>query len=423
VGATESERGLAKKALRTLFLAGMFGDLPDEGQVHPGMQARVKRQLPEMEQAVYEMADYLENISDEDAEQLQGFLKGVDNPAMELAEWLDVEEGSLGVSRKRRLQTRAMVTHVVSRLKNQPPEVLFDEYIGKVERVDARTGTVEEQKRRMIARMGEDAFWQRQQRLAMYVAAWDEGGVTAEDFPMDDLPPIELPEPPEEPPEEPAVAADAGVEPEPSVEDAGVGPEPAPVAQPQPAPQPQPPLRPSDPSALSCAGLDEERTAVRAARLRNEIADTEYKDRLAELRVHRVRKQCDGVKEVESPLNTSELTSDKCSKVIKRAKRDLNSLRSQQRSRSITRGEVRERSQVIRSRSDLRYCQKQKKRRAGLVSLGIGGAAGVAAVVMIAVGAGFESGLGIAGMFVATPAVVLLILGLVMLGGAARMRV
>ena len=98
-------------------------------------------------------------------------------------------------------------------------------------------------------------------------------------------------------------------------------------------------------------------------------------------------------------------------------------LRSQQRSKAISRREAHERSKVIRSRRDLRFCQKQKKRRAGLACLGIGAGLGVAAGLMIGFGAGFDTGVGIAGMFVATPAAVLLIVGLVMLAGASRMRV
>jgi hypothetical protein len=287
--------------------------------------------------------------------------------------------------------------------------MLFDEYIGKVDRIEARTGSDEELARELMARMGEDAFWRRQQRLAMAVAAWDEGGVSAEDFPMDDLPPVELPDAPEEwpeePVEEPPEEADAGVEPEPVV-----------------APTPQPPPRPKDLSMLSCAGLDEERSAIRAARLNREITDTEYQDRLAELRVHRAHKQCDGVKQVEQPFDPAELTSDKCRKIIRKAKRDHSSVRNQARKRTISRQQAQARVKQILDRRDLRYCQKQRKRRAGLVCLGIGGAFAVGAIVLIAVGGGL-SDLGIAGMFMATPAAVLLIVGLVMLAGSSRIKV
>jgi hypothetical protein len=126
---------------------------------------------------------------------------------MEIAQWFDEVEKTLGVSPKRRRQTRELITHVVSRLKSQPPRMLFDEYIGKVQKVAAQAGSAEEIERHTIARMGKEAFFERQERLALYSAAWAEAGVTGEDVPMDDLFDEDIPAPLEE---DGGVGVDAG---------------------------------------------------------------------------------------------------------------------------------------------------------------------------------------------------------------------
>jgi len=100
-------------------------------------------------------------------------------PSMAIAEHLDRRIVATGASTKRRLQARAVVTQIMSRLKNQPPKAVFDDYIGKVDKRSAQAGSVAETQRRMAATMGEQAFWARQQRLAMLAARWQEEGATA----------------------------------------------------------------------------------------------------------------------------------------------------------------------------------------------------------------------------------------------------
>jgi hypothetical protein len=86
---------------------------------------------------------------------------------------------------------RSMVTQVVSRLKNQPPRLVFDEYIGKVRKQAALAGTVAEAQRYLAAQIGERAFWERQQRMAMLSARWQDEGA-ADDPALPDAPPVEM---------------------------------------------------------------------------------------------------------------------------------------------------------------------------------------------------------------------------------------
>jgi hypothetical protein len=374
------ENDLGKKALRALYMAGMFGDLPDAGQVHPGMQARVERALPEMDEAVSEMAEYLSSLSDEQVEHAQQFLKGKDNPAMAIAQRFDDVETALGVSHRRRLQTRAFVTQVVSRLKNQPPRSVFDDYIGRVERLAARSGSVEKIERQMIARMGKDAFFERQRRLAMYAAAWEDEGVTADDFEFEDLPPVIIPDPDE---------VDAGV---------------FATAAPQPA---------VDPFLAHCKELESKWQVLVDDHSHKRISTVEYRVRSKRLKAQ--MGGCQITRPDPSPVPAPQqlnLSRDECQRILEDMEREIRRANAEYRKRTITRLEAKQWAKKHRERSDVRHCVKKKKRNVGLGCLGIGAVLSVTALVMIFFAGGEAA---IAGAFIATPGAILLLIGLFML--------
>jgi hypothetical protein len=397
-------------------MAGMFGDLPDAGQVHPGMQARVERALPEMDEAVSEMVEFLSSVSDEDADALQRFLKEKKNPGMEIAQWFDEVESTLGVSPKRRRQTRAFITHAVSRLKNQPPRLLFDEYVGKVERVSARTGTLEEVEREMIAQMGEQAFWERQQRLAMYAAAWAEAGVVAEDVPGDELPPVDIQESGEADGE-----VDSGIDAEISADGgpAGESADAGAMLEPEDAAKPTP-VWDFDLSDKTCAQLNHAVKAVFRRYRDGLYAEEEYRVRYIALNAERVRKKCEVA--VEPAASPVDLQTADCDEVSEWAEQELEDLREAQHRGYVSREEAAQRVKAIRNRPELRRCQKQKARWVGIVCLGIGGLFAAISIALFAANSGSRLGW-IPGAITATPAAVLLIIGLFWLVmAAARYR-
>jgi hypothetical protein len=366
------DNDLGRQTLRALYMTGMFGDLPDAGQVHPGMQERIEQALPEMKETVATIADLLSNLSDEDVENLQRFVKDRDDPGMGFAQWLDDVESVLGVSPERRLQTRALVTKVISRLKNQSPRMLFDEYIGKVERIEARTGSLEEIEREMIARIGEQAFWERQQRLATYAAAWTEQGAVADNLQLERpplttptgptdthaLPPVQLPPTESEPSD-----VDAGVEP------VGAGP----VAGPG-----------SSQVSNLVDSLDSTAPPV-------------------------------PVDPAVSPQQPSiDWWSLDCDEVDARIKQELGILRNKRDAGLISPEDADRQAKAILWNRRRQSCAKQSKRTGAYVCLGIGAAFAVTSIVLFAVLADPFFGW-IPGAIAATPAVVLLIVGLVLL--------
>ena len=78
---------------------------------------------------------------------------------------VDSEAERSGVSEARRAQLRAMFTDVGWRLENQPPVLIVDEYVGKVERVTASNIEDAARQRWLTARYGEEIFWQAQESL------------------------------------------------------------------------------------------------------------------------------------------------------------------------------------------------------------------------------------------------------------------
>jgi hypothetical protein len=360
------ENDLGKKALRALYMAGMFGDLPDAGQVHPGMQARIERSLPEMDEAVDAMVEYLSGLSDGDLQLAQEFLRDKTNPGMEIGQWFDEVESALGVSGRRRAQTRAFVTQIVTRMRNQPPRTVIDDFVGKVEKTRARSGSAEEVERQMIARVGKEAFFARQERLAMYSAAWAQEGVTAEDVPVEELPPVELP-PPEEFPE--PEEADAGVP-----QDAGPIQQKAPPASMKPE-QPSShdeSASPEDWSKTSCQRLKDEMKALVAERHQGNISQVAYKLKYDDLRFQMVGAGCVDSKKPDY------------------GRRGKDELTPRQR--------------------------KKKLLRTGAICLGVGVLLSGLAIVLVVTG---DVGAIIAGAVLATPGAILLLIGLFMLPIAA----
>ena len=168
---------LSRKALKTLFLTAMFSDLPPEGQMHPGMQERIRRATPDIDEAVFGMTERVRSRTPDEWKATQAVLRGPTNPGMLVADKIDRHAAACALPMRRRLQTRAMFAHVDGRLRKQPPGLLVDEIVTKVDKLRERGGSPEEFQQKMSSRIGEQAFQEHQQRLAAYVQQWEARGV------------------------------------------------------------------------------------------------------------------------------------------------------------------------------------------------------------------------------------------------------
>lgn len=156
---------LARKAMLSLYVAGMFGDLAVENQIHAGMQDRLWAVQPTMDEALDDMTDFVHRQTPEQLASVRATLRARPEVLRDVITLVDTEAERSGVSEARRAQLRAMFTDVAWRLENQPPGLIIDEYVGKVERVAASDIEDAARQRWLTARYGEEIFWQAQESL------------------------------------------------------------------------------------------------------------------------------------------------------------------------------------------------------------------------------------------------------------------
>ena len=171
-----AENKLVRDSLKTLFLTGMFADLPDQGRVHPEVQDRLWQNMTTMDQAVFGTADYLKSRTSSQNADLKRMLAQRSNPGMQVAEELDTQARALGMSLSRRMQTRNMFAQASFRLAHQDPATIYHEYTTKIEKMAARHGSSEEMQRRLATRVSEKMFWEKQQYLNALAKQWESSG-------------------------------------------------------------------------------------------------------------------------------------------------------------------------------------------------------------------------------------------------------
>lgn len=229
------EQELIRKSLRSLLLVGSFRDLPEPARAHAGMQDRMLRSLDEMDEAVFGMTELLENLTPAERVELRRRLHKEPDLPMRMAEELDQHAAALNLPAERRVHLRSMAVQIGGRLRNQAPDALIDEHVGKVRKVAARHGLSEEAQRAIAAQAT-------QRTLASMIAQ-----PATPPAPPGAAPPpagsASLGAPPPPPP--PAVGGGAPVAPPAAAPSAsatpGAPPPPPPGAQPQAPPGAQPP--------------------------------------------------------------------------------------------------------------------------------------------------------------------------------------
>lgn len=170
----ELQRGdlLFRKTVRALLLSGSFHDLSEEDRMHPGMQERMWRSMGEMDEAMLGMNDMLAGLTPTEHADLAESLRTDPDLGMRVVEVLDTEAVKAGVPLSRRMQLRTIAVQTCARLK-QSPSLFIGEYSAKVQKIAARDGSMEETQRKLVSRMGEQAFWAYRDRLTEASRRWD----------------------------------------------------------------------------------------------------------------------------------------------------------------------------------------------------------------------------------------------------------
>jgi hypothetical protein len=130
----EPSENLFRRMLHTLMLTQSFRDLSDEGQMHPEVQKRMRDRLEEVDATVFAVSANLEGMDAAQRKAVQEALLEKPDLAMRLAETLDGEAARAGVTGRRRVQLRSMMTQASFRLSKADPGTVIDECVGKVKR-------------------------------------------------------------------------------------------------------------------------------------------------------------------------------------------------------------------------------------------------------------------------------------------------
>jgi len=156
---------LVRTAVHSLYVTGMFGDLPVENQVDPRVQRRLWDAQPVMDEALARMETFIAEVTPERLARAQSTLRDRPEVLHAIVDTIDREGAESGVSEARRGQLRAIFGEVGWRLQKQPPDLVIREYTEKVERVTASDVAAEARQRWLAARVGADAFWDVQESL------------------------------------------------------------------------------------------------------------------------------------------------------------------------------------------------------------------------------------------------------------------
>ncbi len=167
----EHSEDLVRKTLRSLLLTGSFGDLPEHGRVHPGMQSRMWSSLQEMDESVLGMNRLLTSLTPTERADVTRLLRDDPTVAPRVLDALDDEAVKAGVNDKRRGHLREVGKHACFRMR-QSTSLFIDDYDDKVKKVSVRDSSVESFQRRLMAQMGETAFWDFHKRQFALAQAW-----------------------------------------------------------------------------------------------------------------------------------------------------------------------------------------------------------------------------------------------------------
>lgn len=163
---------LVRKAVRSLYLTGRVLDMSDAMKVHPGVQARLRAMQPEMDDAVLGMTERLERMTPEDHRRLRARLKRDELFGERLAKTLEAVAHDDGLSFQRAFGVRSSTLALSQRMSAQSPALVIDPLVRKVRRIEAHPHDDAAQARVLAARIGQEAFWEHQQRVARLHEAW-----------------------------------------------------------------------------------------------------------------------------------------------------------------------------------------------------------------------------------------------------------
>jgi hypothetical protein len=149
---------LGRRVLRFLTVAGMIHDLPREERSARSVTERLERIGPELDETATEITRLVGTCPAWVRRRAHDALRDPD-VVMQLGEALDARARDIGMGPAGRSRLRATCTHVTGRLRRQPPDLLIDETLDKVERLAAGQGIAVEDWRALTTDAPRHVFW------------------------------------------------------------------------------------------------------------------------------------------------------------------------------------------------------------------------------------------------------------------------
>ncbi len=171
---TDDDRMLVQASIKSLYTSAFFRGLPEEAQLHPDVQERMFAQLTTMDDAVYGMTDRMSTLDEDQRSFVKAALHDKKTEPEAISQLFDRGMSELKLPMGRRFQARKIFSKVGWQLQKQPA-VVIDEYVTKVQKATAQVGSQVELQRRIAAQIGQEAYWKRQNQLALMLAE-DPGG-------------------------------------------------------------------------------------------------------------------------------------------------------------------------------------------------------------------------------------------------------
>ncbi len=167
---------LFRGAMGSLLIAGNMRDLPVAGQVHPGVQKRLRHAGPMMDSTLAGFIDGLKSMTPTARVDLQSALRSDPELGTRMLMAIDREAADAGAPVRRRKELLQLGDYVIGRLTHSP-DLLFDEYVDKYEQQTASEGAAAEATRVMAARLGRSAFQARVREAERAAREWERMGV------------------------------------------------------------------------------------------------------------------------------------------------------------------------------------------------------------------------------------------------------
>ena len=171
-----TDRRLQRNMMGSLLLVGNLRDLPVAGQVHPGVQERLRHAAPMMDSTLKSVVEGMKSMTPTARADLQSALRSDPTLGTRILKAIDLQTGAAGAPSRRRTELLELGDHVVGRM-TQSPDLFLDEYVEKYEKLASRKGSAVEMERAMAARLGKTAFQARVREAEAAAREWRNVGV------------------------------------------------------------------------------------------------------------------------------------------------------------------------------------------------------------------------------------------------------